>query len=140
MSDCLFCKIASGELPSEKLYEDEYILAFRDIYPQTPVHIIIIPKEHIVSAADINAENSHLIAKCFEIIPQIAKDESAEVSAFLYPTVQNDRFIYISRIQRSAHMCSAVYFLHTCLSYSLSCLFVVPLHRLNFTNDIVNQN
>jgi len=78
MSDCLFCKIASGELPSDKLYEDEYILAFRDLYPQTPVHIIIIPKEHIASAADINAENSHLVAKCFEIIPQIAKNEGLE--------------------------------------------------------------
>jgi len=78
MDSCLFCKIAAGEVPSEKLYEDDFVLAFRDIYPQTPVHVIIIPKEHIVSAADITAENSHLIAKCFEIIPDIAKKEGLD--------------------------------------------------------------
>jgi len=75
MSDCLFCKIAAGEIPADKVYEDDYILAFRDIYPQTPVHIIIIPKTHIVSVADVTAENSHLIAKCFEMIPKIIKQE-----------------------------------------------------------------
>jgi len=78
MNECLFCKIANNEIPSEKLYEDEHILAFRDIYPQTPVHIIIIPKTHIKSAADITPENSHLIAKCFEIIPELAKSEGLE--------------------------------------------------------------
>ena len=74
-NDCIFCKIIKGELPSTVVYEDEHILAFRDIYPQAPVHILIIPKEHIESVADINAENSHLVAKCFEAIKKIADDE-----------------------------------------------------------------
>ena len=78
MNDCLFCKIAAGEVPSEKVYEDEHILAFRDIYPQTPVHIIIIPKKHIASAAELTAGDSHLIAKCFEAIPGIAKSEGLD--------------------------------------------------------------
>ena len=78
MSDCLFCKIIAGEIPSDKIYEDEFVYAFRDIYPQTPVHIIIVPKEHIISAADITADNSFLIAKCFEAVPVIAKKEGLD--------------------------------------------------------------
>jgi len=78
MSDCLFCKIVKGEIPSDKVYEDEYVFAFRDIYPQAPVHILIVPKEHIVSAADINAENSFLTAKCFEAISVLAKSEKLD--------------------------------------------------------------
>ena len=66
MQDCLFCKIVAGEIPSTKIYEDEYVYAFADIDPQAPFHAIIVPKEHITSAADITAENSHLIAKIFE--------------------------------------------------------------------------
>jgi len=75
MSDCIFCKIIAGEIPSAKVYEDEDILAFNDIEPQAPVHILIIPKKHITSAADVTGENSHLIAKCFEAIAKIAKDK-----------------------------------------------------------------
>ncbi len=74
--DCIFCKIASGEIPSKKVYEDENILAFHDINPQTPVHILIIPKKHISSADEITAENSYLVAKIFEAIPEIAKSAS----------------------------------------------------------------
>ena len=74
-NDCIFCKIIKGELPSTVVYEDENVLAFRDIYPQAPVHILVIPKEHIDSTADINAENSHLVSKCFEAIKKIADDE-----------------------------------------------------------------
>lgn len=78
MSDCLFCKIVAGEIPSTKIYEDESVYAFADIDPQAPFHAIIVPKEHITSAADITAENSHLIAKIFEAVAKIAKQENLE--------------------------------------------------------------
>ncbi|MBQ9756895.1 MAG: histidine triad nucleotide-binding protein [Clostridia bacterium] len=74
MTDCLFCKIIEGQIPSTKVYEDEFVLAFRDIEPQAPEHIIIIPKEHIKSANEITAENSKVIAKIFEVAAKIAKD------------------------------------------------------------------
>ena len=75
MNDCLFCKIAAGVIPSTKVYEDEQVLAFRDIAPMAPTHILVIPKTHIPSVDGITAENSALVAKIFEIIPQIAKAE-----------------------------------------------------------------
>jgi len=71
--DCIFCKIIKGDIPSAKVYEDENILAFKDINPQAPVHVIVIPKAHIASLDEINAENSALIAKLFEKVPEIAK-------------------------------------------------------------------
>jgi histidine triad (HIT) family protein len=74
MADCLFCKIIAGEIPSTKVYEDDYVLAFRDIEPQAPQHIIIIPKAHIASANEITAENSSLIGKIFEVASKIAKE------------------------------------------------------------------
>jgi histidine triad (HIT) family protein len=74
MTDCLFCKIIAGEIPSEKIYEDEYVYAFNDIDPQAPAHFLVIPKEHIVSAADINGSNSLAAAKCLEAAARIAKD------------------------------------------------------------------
>ena len=70
---CLFCKIASGEIPSNKVYEDDLILAFRDINPQAPVHVLVIPKTHIPSLDGITAENLSLVAHIFENIPGIAK-------------------------------------------------------------------
>ena len=76
MSDCLFCKIVAGEIPSTKIYEDEYVYAFADIAPQAPFHAIVIPKEHIASADEITTENSMLIAKVFEAIAKIAKAEN----------------------------------------------------------------
>jgi len=75
---CLFCKIAAGEIPSTKVYEDETILAFRDIAPMAPTHILVIPKEHIPSVDGITAENSGVVAHIFEVIPQIAKAEGLE--------------------------------------------------------------
>ena len=78
MSDCLFCKIAAGEIPSTKVYEDDYVYAFLDIAPQAPFHAVIIPKEHIGSADEINGENSILIAKIFEAVAKIAKQEKLE--------------------------------------------------------------
>ena len=74
--DCLFCKIVAGEIPSSKVYEDEYAYAFRDINPQAPVHILIVPKEHIPSVDGINASNSAVVAKIFEAIPKIAAQEN----------------------------------------------------------------
>ena len=73
MENCLFCKIIDGTIPSRKAYEDEKILAFHDINPQAPVHIIVIPKQHIGSADEVTAENSSVIANIFEKIPEIAK-------------------------------------------------------------------
>ena len=73
--NCLFCAIASGDIPSTKVYEDSEILAFRDINPQAPTHVLVIPKAHIPSVDGINAENSAVIAKIFEIIPKIAASE-----------------------------------------------------------------
>ena len=75
---CIFCKIAAGEIPSTKVYEDETILAFRDINPMAPTHILVIPKTHIPSVAGITAENSAVVAHIFEVIPQIAKAEGLE--------------------------------------------------------------
>lgn len=76
MSDCIFCKIAAGEIPSSKRYEDDEIIAFNDLYPQAPVHFLVVPKRHIDSAADITAENSPIVAKCFEVIAHLAKTEN----------------------------------------------------------------
>ncbi len=70
--DCLFCKIAVGEIPSKIVYEDAEILAFYDIEPQAPVHVLVIPKEHIPSVDGINDENSAVVAQIFETIPKIA--------------------------------------------------------------------
>ena len=72
----MFCKIVAGEIPSTKIYEDESVYAFADIDPQAPFHAIIIPKEHIVSAAEINEKNSQLIARIFEAVAKIAKKEN----------------------------------------------------------------
>lgn len=74
MSDCLFCKIIAGEIPSAKVYEDENLYAFKDINPQAPVHILVVPKTHIASADEINAQNSAVVAKIFEKIPEIARE------------------------------------------------------------------
>ncbi len=71
--DCIFCKIAAGEIPSNKVYEDESVLAFYDLEPQAPVHILIIPKQHIASAAEITAENSAVISHIFEVAALLGK-------------------------------------------------------------------
>ena len=73
--DCLFCKIVAGDIPSTKVYEDEQVLAFRDIAPQAPAHILVIPKAHIASVAEITPENSGVVSHIFEVIPQIAAAE-----------------------------------------------------------------
>ena len=80
--DCLFCAIAKGEIPSAKVYEDDQILAFKDIDPQAPVHVLIIPKRHIKWAFDITPENSAVVAHIFEKIPEIAKSLGVDEKGF----------------------------------------------------------
>ena len=75
MENCLFCKIVAGHIPSTKVYEDDCVLAFRDINPLAPVHVLVIPKTHIADTNGITAENSALIAHIFEVIPRIAEAE-----------------------------------------------------------------
>ena len=72
--DCLFCAIINGDIPSKKVYEDEFCYAFLDINPQAPVHCLVVPKAHIASADEINGENCAYVAKIFEAIPKIAKE------------------------------------------------------------------
>lgn len=74
MEDCLFCKIAAGEIPSNKIYEDDKVLAFYDIEPQAPVHFLVIPKEHICCADAIDSTNSAIVAHVFEVIAKIAAE------------------------------------------------------------------
>ncbi len=73
MSDCIFCKIINGEIPSKKVYEDEMIFAFEDINPQAPKHVLVVPKEHICCANKIDSENSKYVAHIFEKVGEIAK-------------------------------------------------------------------
>ena len=76
--NCLFCKIIAGDIPSTKAYEDEIVYAFRDIAPQAPTHILVIPKQHIGSVAEITAENSAVVAHIFETIAKVAAAEGLE--------------------------------------------------------------
>ena len=76
--DCLFCKIVAGDIPSAKVYEDEFVFSFKDIAPIAPVHYLIVPKEHICCANEVNEGNSAVIAKVFEAAAKIAKAEGIE--------------------------------------------------------------
>ena len=76
--NCLFCKIIAGDIPSTCVYEDELVYAFRDIAPQAPTHILVIPKEHISGCNGVTGDNSAVVAHIFEVIPQIAKAEGLE--------------------------------------------------------------
>ena len=78
MADCLFCKIIAGAIPSAKVYEDELVFAFRDIAPQAPTHVLVVPKVHMEDVNAVTAENSAVIAHIFEVIPQIAAAEKLE--------------------------------------------------------------
>lgn len=75
MCDCLFCKIIAGDVPSNKVYEDETVLAFRDINPQAPTHVLVIPKTHIRNVSEINAENAAVAAHCLEVVAKVAESE-----------------------------------------------------------------
>ncbi len=73
--DCIFCKIVAGEIPSAKVYEDELVLVFRDIEPQAPVHLLVIPKAHLSGAAAVTAQNSAVVAHIFEVIAAITAEQ-----------------------------------------------------------------
>ena len=78
MDDCVFCRIIAGELPSTKLHDDAEVMAFLDIEPQAPTHIIVVPKVHIDSLAELTAENSAVAARCLEVIAQLGKSEGLD--------------------------------------------------------------
>lgn len=78
MSDCIFCKIAAGEIPSNKVYEDDQVVAFHDLNPMAKVHILVIPKTHIANVMEINSENSAVVAHIFEVIAKLAKELKLE--------------------------------------------------------------
>lgn len=78
MDDCLFCKIIKGEIPSTKVYEDDFVYAFLDIAPQAPFHAVLVPKIHIGSAAEIDESNSKYVSKIYEAVAKIAKKENLE--------------------------------------------------------------
>ena len=78
MSNCLFCKIIAGDIPSNKVYEDDTVYAFRDIAPQAPTHVLVVPKTHIDSCNGITPENSAVVSHIFEVIPRIAAAEGLE--------------------------------------------------------------
>ena len=111
--DCLFCKIVNGEIPSTKVYEDDYLYAFNDINPQAPVHVLIIPKKHIDSAADITKENADLVAKVFVAAAKIAKELNLEngfrivtnSGEFGCQSVHHIHFHLLSGKQLSGQMC-----------------------------------
>ena len=95
MDDCLFCKIIKGEIPSTKVDEDELCYAFNDIAPTAPVHFLVIPKEHIVSAGEITPENSAVVAHIFEVIAKLSKElgmESYRVVSNIGPQAQQSVF------------------------------------------------
>ena len=76
--DCIFCKIARGEIPSQKVYEDDEIIAFNDLEPQAPVHVLIIPKEHMQDANQITEQNQDIIGRIFHIAAKIAKEKGLD--------------------------------------------------------------
>lgn len=76
--DCLFCQIVEGKIPSKKVYEDDKILAFYDISPMAPVHVVVVPKEHICCADEINENNCQIVGYIFSKIPQMAKELGLE--------------------------------------------------------------
>ena len=78
MSDCLFCKIIAGEIPSSKVYEDDLCYAFNDIAPQAPTHFLVVPKAHITSVSAITAENCAVVAHIFEVIARLCREKGLE--------------------------------------------------------------
>lgn len=78
MADCLFCKIAAGEIPSTKVYEDDLCFAFKDIAPQAPVHFLVIPKAHIGSVSEVTEENNGIVGHIFGVIAKLAKEQGLE--------------------------------------------------------------
>ena len=82
MEDCLFCKIAAGEIPSNKLYEDDTLLAFYDIDPQAPVHFLVIPKQHIASAAALTENDAALLGHIYAVIAELCRKLGVDESGY----------------------------------------------------------
>lgn len=80
--DCIFCKIIKGEIPSDKVYEDDDILAFKDIHPAAPVHILIIPKKHIAKLTELTEQDQALVGKMHMVMNQIATDQKVDQDGF----------------------------------------------------------
>lgn len=80
--DCIFCKIVVGELPAEKLYQDEYVTAFRDIHPLAPIHILIVPNQHLVNTNELNQGQAVLAGRMLTIVPELAKEEGIDQSGY----------------------------------------------------------
>lgn len=80
--DCIFCKIVAGDLPAEKLYQDEWVTAFRDIHPLAPVHILIVPNVHLVSTNDLTAEHELMAGRLLAVVPEIAQKEGVAQSGY----------------------------------------------------------
>ena len=81
-ADCIFCKIVAGEIPSEQVYEDELVLAFRDINPAAAVHVLIIPKQHLESSNALGEERAEVAARMLTVVPKIAKQEGVDESGY----------------------------------------------------------
>ncbi|MFO7171714.1 MAG: histidine triad nucleotide-binding protein [Bacillota bacterium] len=82
MQDCIFCKIVRGELPSAKVYEDDLVLAFKDINPQAPVHVLVIPKAHYASVMELPAQDGQLLSRLFSAIQQVARELGVAETGF----------------------------------------------------------
>lgn len=92
MEDCIFCKIIKGEIPSGKVYEDDEILAFKDIQPAAPIHILIIPKKHITNLMEVAPEDSELMGKIVEVMQKVAKQLGVDEKDF-------ELFLIVDQIQ-----------------------------------------
>lgn len=82
MEDCIFCKIINGDIPSEKVYEDNNVVAFKDINPAAPIHILVIPKKHIATLLEVKEEDFYLISEIFKVINTIAKNLNIDKDGF----------------------------------------------------------
>lgn len=82
MSDCLFCKILDGEIPCDKVYENEYVIAFRDVNPQAPTHVLVIPREHISTVNDLTDDNKNIVGEMMLAAQQVAKLEGIDESGY----------------------------------------------------------
>ena len=82
MGNCIFCKIAAGEIPSKKVYEDDVVVAIRDIEPQSPVHVLVIPKKHIAGVNDLAPEDEAVVGHAYSVISKIVKDLGVDQTGY----------------------------------------------------------
>ena len=115
MEDCIFCKIINNEIPSSKVYEDDDILAFKDINPQAPVHIIVIPKKHIRNILELNDES--LLAKIHRVIKKIVKEQNLEEQGFRLVTNTGEDGCQTVKISKRPNSITAAHS-HFCTSLS----------------------